>query len=82
MGDRNGEPIYCPLCGTLPSAIEDPQRICPSCDMSMKAIKWIDSEQMAAIQRVLEEVQAVTSPYGAIADDLIAAMIVVAKIGG
>ena len=62
MGDMHGEPLYCPLCGTLPSALEDPRRICPSCDQSMKEIRWLDADAVAALRRVIARVQ--TTPAG------------------
>jgi hypothetical protein len=62
MGDMNGEPLYCPLCGTLPSARDDPRRICPSCDQSMKDIRWLDADAVAGLRRVVARVQ--TTPAG------------------
>jgi hypothetical protein len=54
MGDMNGEPLYCPLCGTLPSALDDPRRICPSCDQSMKEIRWLNADDIAALRQVID----------------------------
>jgi hypothetical protein len=54
MGDMNGEPLYCPLCGTLPSALDDPRRICPSCDQSMKEIRWLNADDLAALRQVID----------------------------
>ena len=63
MGDMNGEPLYCPYCGTLPGAIEDPRRICRSCGASMKDLTVIaasalpDADLTMVVARAIRRAQ-------------------------
>ena len=56
MGDMNGEPLYCPLCGTLPDANLNPKRVCISCGQSMKDIRWLSADDVAALRLVVDRV--------------------------